>query len=48
MLDLRTRIEMRVAHEFGLSIETVKKSPDLQAIVDQCLDEMTDTLAAAI
>ena len=40
MLDLRTRVEMRMAHDFKMDLRVIQKSPDIQNLVDDILDEL--------
>ncbi len=40
MLDLRTRVEMRIANDFKMDLRAVQKSPDIQNLVDDILDEL--------
>jgi len=40
MLDLRTRVEMRIARDFNMTLLAIQGSPDIQNLVDDILDEL--------
>jgi len=39
-MDIRERIELRIAHDLKVSIEIVRTEPLCQQLVDECMDEL--------